>query len=197
MATTGHVLAVRSSVIDVKFIEGALPALDTAIEILWDGPHRLTAEVQQHLDTTTVRAVALHATTGLRRGTPVCATNAAIAIPVGDAVLGRLVDVVGEPTDHGPPFATDVPRWPTHRPAPALDAQQDARSLFLTGIKVIDLVAPLVKGGKAAMFGGAGVGKTVLIMELIRQTVETYAGISVFAGIGERSREGHTGSTPA
>jgi F-type H+-transporting ATPase subunit beta len=178
-------------VIDVKFTEGALPALDTAMEILWDGPHRLTAEVQQHLDTTTVRAVALHATTGLRRGTPVCATNAAIAIPVGDAVLGRLVDVVGEPTDHGPPFATDVPRWPTHRPAPALDAQQDARSLFLTGIKVIDLVAPLVKGGKAAMFGGAGVGKTVLIMELIRQTVEAYAGISVFAGIGERSREGH------
>ncbi len=191
MATTGHVLAVRSSVIDVKFTEGALPALDTAMEILWDGPHRLTAEVQQHLDTTTVRAVALHATTGLRRGTPVCATNAAIAIPVGDAVLGRLVDVVGEPTDHGPPFATDVPRWPTHRAAPALDAQQDARSLFLTGIKVIDLVAPLVKGGKAAMFGGAGVGKTVLIMELIRQTVEAYAGISVFAGIGERSREGH------
>jgi F-type H+-transporting ATPase subunit beta len=191
MATTGHVLAVRSSVIDVKFIEGALPALDTAIEMLWDGPHRLTAEVQQHLDTTTVRAVALHATAGLRRGTPVCATNAAIAIPVGDAVLGRLVDVVGEPTDHGPPFATDVPRWPTHRAAPALDAQQDARALFLTGIKVIDLVAPLVKGGKAAMFGGAGVGKTVLIMELIRQTVEAYAGISVFAGIGERSREGH------
>jgi len=191
MATTGNVLAVRSSVIDVTFTEGALPALDTAIEILWDGPHRLTAEVQQHLDTTTVRAVALHATTGLRRGTPVCATGAPIGIPVGDSVLGRLVDVVGEPTDHGPAFATDVPRWPMHRSAPALDAQQDARSLFLTGIKVIDLVAPLVKGGKAAMFGGAGVGKTVLIMELIRQTVEAYAGISVFAGIGERSREGH------
>jgi len=191
MAATGHVLAVRSSVIDVKFTEGALPALETAIEILWDGPHRLTAEVQQHLDTTTVRAVALHATTGLRRGTPVHATHAAIGVPVGDAVLGRLVDVVGEPTDHGPPFAADVPRWPTHRAAPALDAQQDARSLFLTGIKVIDLVAPLVRGGKAAMFGGAGVGKTVLIMELIRQTVEAYAGISVFAGIGERSREGH------
>lgn len=191
MGSTGHVVAVRGSVIDVRFPAGALPALDTALELAWDGPHRLTAEVQQHVDAATVRAVALHPTAGLRRGTPVRATGAALAIPVGEAVLGRLIDVVGDPTDRGARFGPDVPRGPIHRPAPALDVQEDARSLFLTGIKVIDLVAPLVRGGKAAMFGGAGVGKTVLIMELIRQTVEAYGGISVFAGIGERSREGH------
>jgi F-type H+-transporting ATPase subunit beta len=191
MTSAGHVVAVRGSVIDMRFTPGALPALDTAVEVAWDGPHRLTAEVQQHIDATTVRAVALQATSGLRRGTRVQATGAPIAVPVGEAVLGRLIDVVGDPTDRGAPFATDVPRGPIHRAAPALDAQGDARSLFLTGIKVIDLVAPLIRGGKAAMFGGAGVGKTVLIMELIRQTVEAYGGISVFAGIGERSREGH------
>ena len=191
MPLTGHVLAVRGSVIDARFASGALPPIDTALEIAWDGPHRLVAEVQQHVDAATVRAVALHATSGLRRGTPVHATGEPIAVPVGDAVLGRLIDVVGDPTDRGASFAADVPRGPIHRVAPTLEEQGEARSLFLTGIKVIDLVAPLVRGGKAAMFGGAGVGKTVLIMELIRQTVEAYAGISVFAGIGERSREGH------
>lgn len=188
---TGHVIAVRGSVIDARFAAGELPPIDSALEIAWDGTHALVAEVQQHVDATTVRAVALHGTSGLRRGTEVHGTGAPIAVPVGDAVLGRLVDVTGTPMDRGAAFATDVPRAPIHRPAPSLEVQEERRSLFLTGIKVIDLVAPLVRGGKAAMFGGAGVGKTVLIMELIRQTVEAYAGISVFAGVGERSREGH------
>ena len=187
----GQVVAVRGSVIDARFPAGDLPPIESALEIAWDGDHRLTAEVQQHLDATTVRAVALYATSGLRRGTRVESNGQPINVPVGDAVLGRLIDVAGEPTDRGPAFAADVPRAPIHCAAPPLETQEDTRSLFLTGIKVIDLVAPLVRGGKAAMFGGAGVGKTVLIMELIRQTVEAYAGISVFAGIGERSREGH------
>ena len=190
-AASGSVVAVRSSVIDAHFAGGALPPVGSALEIVWDGPHRITAEVQQHLDATTVRAVALHATAGLRRGSPVRATHEPLRVPVGDAVLGRLVDVVGDPTDHLPPFGPEVPRGPTRRPAPSLASHTGTRELFLTGIKAIDLVAPLIKGGKAAMFGGAGVGKTVLIMELIRTTVEKYAGISVFAGIGERSREGH------
>ncbi len=110
-------------------------------------------------------------------------------MPTGEAVLGRLIDVVGDPIDHGPPIDPKAPRMPIHRKAPTLVQQRSNGELFLTGIKVIDLMAPLPRGGKAAMFGGAGVGKTVLIMELIRATIQTYSGISVFAGIGERSRE--------
>ena len=130
-------------------------------------------------------------TGGLKRGTAVRATGAPIMVPVGDPVLGRLLNAIGEPVDLGQPFPPDIARRPIHAPSPALNRQGSTREVFHTGIKIIDLLAPLVKGGKAAMFGGAGVGKTVLIMELIRTTVERHSGISVFSGIGERSREGH------
>jgi len=190
-AGQGRVRAVRGSVIDVAFPDGALPAINNALEVLWDGPHRLVVEVQQHLDPLCVRGVAMHGTAGLRSGVAVEDTGAPIRVPTGEAVLGRLINVVGDPVDHGPAFGEDVAREPIHRPAPALGAQRRLGELFLTGIKIVDLLAPLARGGKAAMFGGAGVGKTVLIMELIRTTVERYAGLSVFAGIGERSREGH------
>ena len=190
-ATAGSVVAVRGSVVDVAFPCGPLPAINDALEVVWDGPNRLVLEVQQHRDPQTVRAVAMQNTSGLRRHTPVRAIGGPIAVPVGDPVLGRLVNVVGEPIDGRGAFAADARRWPIHRQPPALARQESDRQVFRTGIKVIDLLAPLARGGKAAMFGGAGVGKTVLIMEMIRTTVESYSGISVFAGIGERSREGH------
>ena len=190
-SASGRVTAVHGSVVDVRFPVGDLPAVDHGIEIEGTGGRRLTAEVQQHLDPATVRAVALESTTALSRGARVRATGAAIRVPVGDAVLGRLLNAIGEPADRGPPLPPDTAYRSIHAPAPSIDRLGGSLEIFHTGIKVIDLLAPLIKGGKAAMFGGAGVGKTVLIMELIRTTVEQHAGISVFAGIGERSREGH------
>ena len=187
----GLVTAVHGSVIDVRFRAGTLPAIEDAIAIEWDLGRPLIAEVQQHLNATTVRAVALENTGGLKRGTTVRATGAPIKVPVGEPVLGRLLNAIGEPADLGQPFPADIARRPIHAPAPKLNRQGSILEVFHTGIKIIDLLAPLVKGGKAAMFGGAGVGKTVLIMELIRTTVERHSGISVFSGIGERSREGH------
>ena len=187
----GLVTAVHGSVIDVRFRAGTLPAIEDAIAIEWDLGRPLIAEVQQHLNATTVRAVALENTGGLKRGPRVRATGAPIKVPVGEPVLGRLLNAIGEPADLGQPFPDDIARRPIHAPAPGLNRQGSTLEVFHTGIKIIDLLAPLVKGGKAAMFGGAGVGKTVLIMELIRTTVERHSGISVFSGIGERSREGH------
>ena len=188
---SGTVAAVRGAALDVAFPDGALPRLDEALRIEWDEPGLLIAEVQNHLDARTVRAIALQATGGLRRGTKVQATGGPIAVPVGDAVLGRLLDVTGQVQDRGPPLPAATPRWPIHRAPPPLASQNAATTMFETGIKVFDLLVPLAHGGKAAMFGGAGVGKTVLVMELIHAMVERYQGISVFAGIGERSREGH------
>jgi len=187
----GRVVAVRGSVIDVVFPDHSIPAVNEAIAIDRDLNRQLIAEVQQHPNPGTVRAVALGDTAGLRRGDRVRALGEPIRTPVGDAVLGRLLNAIGEPVDRGPALPGDTPLRPIHGPAPALDRQTGAREIFHTGIKIIDLLAPLIVGGKAAMFGGAGVGKTVLIMELIRTTVERHSGISVFAGIGERSREGH------
>jgi F-type H+/Na+-transporting ATPase subunit beta len=187
----GHVTSVSGSVVDVAFPAGTLPAINTALVLEWDGPHRLIVEVQQHLNLGTIRGVAMQETAGLRCGVSVQDTGAPIRVPTGNSVLGRLINVVGDPIDHGPAFAADVPRAPIHRKPPRLSEQHAGSDLFLTGIKIIDLLAPLARGGKAAMFGGAGVGKTVLIMELIKTTVEKDARISVFAGIGERSREGH------
>ena len=187
----GRVAAVSGSVVDIIFPVSGLPPINNALEVDWDGPHRLVVEVQQHLDPHTVRGVAMQETAGLRSGVTTRDTGGPIHVPTGDSVLGRLINVVGDPIDHGPDFGIDVPRSPIHRKAPKLSEQRTGSELFLTGIKIVDLLAPLAQGGKAAMFGGAGVGKTVLIMELIRTTVERYAGISVFAGIGERSREGH------
>ena len=187
----GRVTAVHGSVVDIAFAGEILPAITDAVAIDWDLGPPLVAEVQQHLGLAMVRVVALGGTAGLRRGTAVRALGAGIRAPVGDAVLGRLLNAIGEPVDHGPDLPADIERAPIHAPAPALNRQSGTREIFHTGIKVIDLLAPLITGGKAAMFGGAGVGKTVLIMELIRTTVERHSGISVFAGIGERSREGH------
>lgn len=187
---TGTVLSVRGAVVDVHF-DGALPAIETALAVVWDRPGQLTLEVHSHLDVSTVRAVALQETAGLKRGTPVQATGSAVTVPVGDAVLGRLLDVMGNLGDRGPGLPEGTPRRPIHNPPPPLESESSANAIFETGIKVIDLLAPLPQGGKAAMFGGAGVGKTVLVMELIHAMAEKYKGISVFAGVGERSREGH------
>jgi F-type H+-transporting ATPase subunit beta len=187
----GTVSRIIGSVVDVTFPQGALPLINNALEVNWDGAHKLITEVQQHLNRQTIRSVAMQETAGLRCGVVVRDTGKPICVPTGADVLGRLINVVGDPIDHGGPFGPEVPYQPIHAKAPKLGAQAAKPAPFLTGIKVIDLLAPLALGGKAAMFGGAGVGKTVLIMELIRTTVETYAGISVFAGIGERSREGH------
>ena len=188
---SGQLTAIHGSVVDIRFAEGVLPDINESIAIERDQGTSLIAEVQQHLDSMTVRAVALGNTAGLSRGASARAMGAPIRVPVGDAVLGRLLNAVGEPADRGPGLPAGTPYRPIHASAPALDRLGAAQEIFHTGTKVIDLLAPLVKGGKAAMFGGAGVGKTVLIMELIRTTVERHAGISVFAGIGERSREGH------
>ncbi|WP_419728883.1 F0F1 ATP synthase subunit beta [Lichenicola sp.] len=190
-APTGIIVAVRGAVVDVSFTGQGLPPVNTEMIVRWDRPEALVLEVHSHVDENTVRGIALQATSGLARGMRVAATGAPVTVPVGEAVLGRLLDVVGAVRDRGPPLAADVPRRSIHGPPPTIAQETSATSLFETGIKVIDLLAPLAQGGKAAMFGGAGVGKTVLVMELIHATVAKYKGISVFAGVGERSREGH------
>ena len=190
-ATGGRVTAVRGAVLDVVFDGTALPPIDAALVVSPDHGAPIIAEVQSHLDETTVRAIALQSTAGLRRGVAVRATGAPLEVPVGDAVLGRLLDLTGTVGDNGKPLPPEVPRRPIHRSPPSIAVQSGATEIFSTGIKVIDLLTPLAQGGKAAMFGGAGVGKTVLVMELIHAMVQRYKGISVFAGVGERSREGH------
>ena len=187
----GNVTSVRGAVVDVRIDGSTLPAINTAMIVKWDRPETLVLEVNSHVDPVTVRAIALQATEGLARGVKVEATGAPVSVPVGDAVLGRLLDVVGTLRDNGPALPADTPRRGIHGPPPDLKNETSSTVLFETGIKVIDLLAPLAQGGKAALFGGAGVGKTVLVMELIHSMVEKYKGISVFAGVGERSREGH------
>ena len=190
-ASQGKVVSVRGVVVDVSFADAVLPEINTALVVQWDRPEPLILEVHAHENATTVRAIALQTTAGLARGTDVLATNAPVSVPVGDAVLGRLLDVTGNLGDRGPPLPPNTPRRPIHNPPPPLGEVVATNVMFETGIKVIDLLAPMAQGGKAAMFGGAGVGKTVLVMELIHAMVEKYQGISVFAGVGERSREGH------
>jgi F-type H+/Na+-transporting ATPase subunit beta len=175
----GRVVAVHGSVVDIAFAGGMLPAINEAVAIEWDIGPPLISEVQQHLGPAMVRVVALGSTAGLMRGTAARALGVPIRAPVGDAVLGQLLSVIGEPIDRGSPLPAEVERRPIHGPAPALEDQSGAREIFHTGIKVIDLLAPLIAGGKAPMFAGAGVDKTVLIMELIRTTVERHSGISV------------------
>jgi F-type H+-transporting ATPase subunit beta len=187
----GAVSRIEGSVVEVTFPGGDLPEINTALDVQWDRPARLVLEVQQHADPTHVRCVAIHETAGLACGMAVRVTGGPIKVPVGEHVLGRMINVVGETIDKGPDLPEDTPRRGIHRSAPALSQQSAGTELFSTGIKVIDLLAPLARGGKAAMFGGAGVGKTVLIMELIRSIADRYKGQSVFAGVGERSREGH------
>ena len=147
--------------------------------------------MQQHLGDNKVRAVAMDSTDGLARGMEVIDTGQAIAVPVGQATLGRLFNLLGEPIDEGEPLPADVERWPIHRPAPAFEELEPTTEVLETGIKVIDLLAPYVKGGKVGLFGGAGVGKTVVILELIHSIATHHGGISVFAGVGERTREGN------
>ena len=187
----GRVLAVRGAVLDIRFPDGVLPLINEALRIPRPGAEDILLEVQSHLGPHNVRAIALNATEGLQRGAAVQALGAPLTVPVGTAVLGRLLDVAGRVRDRGGELPPGTPSWPIHRPPPPLARQSAASGMFETGIKVIDLLAPLAQGGKAAMFGGAGVGKTVLVMELIRAMAERYQGTSVFAGIGERSREGH------
>ncbi|WP_150611570.1 F0F1 ATP synthase subunit beta [Pandoraea terrigena] len=193
MAATalGRVSAVRGAVVDVTFDTNELPPVDTALWITLQGGSPILAEVQSHTDEHTVRALALNTTAGLARGATVQATGRPIEVPVGDAVLGRLLDVAGMTRDGGERLPDTVERRPMHRTPPPLSAQRGATRLFQTGIKIVDLLAPLAHGGKAALFGGAGVGKTVLVMELIHVMATQYGGMSVFAGVGERSREGH------
>ncbi len=188
---TGTVVAVRGAVVDVSFPKVDLPPINSALIVDWDRDTPLILEVHSHLDLTRLRAVAFQSTAGLARGVSVRATGGPVTVPVGEAVLGRLLDVVGDPHDNLAPFSPDTPRRGIHALPPPLKSQTRTTDVFETGIKVIDLLTPMAQGGKAAMFGGAGVGKTVLVMELIRAMVEKYEGISVFAGVGERSREGH------
>ncbi len=191
VAATGRIHAVRGAVVDVRYDTGALPALNDALVVEWDRSGPLMLEVQSHLDLTTVRAVALQATAGLARGVAVRSTGSPILVPVGASVLGRLLDATGSVRDLGDALPAGTPRRSIHAAPPPLAAQGTTTEVFETGIKVIDLLTPMAQGGKAAMFGGAGVGKTVLVMELIHAMAKKYDGISVFAGIGERSREGH------
>lgn len=188
MAATGKVTQVIGAVVDVQF-EGALPAILNAVTTLNNGKV-LVLEVAQHLGESTVRTVAMDATEGLVRGAPVIDTGSPIAVPVGKATLGRIMNVIGEPVDErGPVNATETRS--IHQPAPGFSEQATESQILVTGIKVIDLLAPYTKGGKIGLFGGAGVGKTVLIMELINNIAKVHSGVSVFAGVGERTREGN------
>lgn len=188
-AATGTVTQIIGPVVDVTFPEGQLPAILNAIETTVDG-RRLVFEVAQHLGENAVRAIAMDATDGLTRGQSVVDTGAAISVPVGMEVLGRIMNVIGEPIDErGPVGNTQVA--PIHAEAPAFIDQSTDDEILETGIKVIDLLAPYAKGGKIGLFGGAGVGKTVLIMELINNIAKGHGGYSVFAGVGERTREGN------
>ena len=185
---TGKITQVIGAVVDVQF-EGDLPAILNALETHNNGK-RLILEVAQHLGENTVRAVAMDATEGLVRGEPVTDTGNPIMVPVGDATLGRILNVIGEPVDERGPVKASEHR-PIHQPAPAFAEQATESEVLVTGIKVIDLLAPYAKGGKIGLFGGAGVGKTVLIMELINNIAKVHSGYSVFAGVGERTREGN------
>ncbi|WP_374544228.1 F0F1 ATP synthase subunit beta [Sphingorhabdus sp.] len=185
---TGRVSQVIGAVVDVSF-DGALPAILSALETDNNG-NRLVLEVAQHLGENTVRTIAMDSTDGLTRGQPVASTGAQISVPVGPATLGRILNVVGEPIDEQGPVATEL-RAPIHAEAPLFVDQSTETEILVTGIKVIDLLAPYAKGGKIGLFGGAGVGKTVLIQELINNIAKGHGGTSVFAGVGERTREGN------
>jgi F-type H+-transporting ATPase subunit beta len=191
----GKVVQVIGPVIDVEFEPGELPDLLTALTIdqqVKDGPRvRLTAEVQQHIGRNQVRAVAMSTSDGVVRDMPVVNTGAPIKVPVGEAALGRILNVLGDPVDDGKPIPENVERWPIHRRPPEFANLEPKTQVFETGIKVVDLLAPFVKGGKIGLFGGAGVGKTVVIQELINNVQKGHGGRSVFCGVGERTREGN------
>ncbi|MBR3779344.1 MAG: F0F1 ATP synthase subunit beta [Clostridia bacterium] len=185
----GRVSQVMGPVVDVRFEDGHLPAIYNALTVPV-GERTLTVEVAQHIGDNTVRCVAMASTDGLQRGTAVTDTGAAISVPVGRGTLGRIFNVLGEPVDNLPAPETEE-RWDIHRPAPAYDELSTSTEILETGIKVVDLICPYSKGGKIGLFGGAGVGKTVLIMELINNIAKQHGGLSVFTGVGERTREGN------
>ena len=185
----GTIVQAIGPVLDIRFPNDAMPQLLNAIEIEHDGK-KLVAEVAQHIGDDVVRCIAMSSTDGLQRGVPATNTGSPITVPVGEACLGRIFNLLGEPVDNGPaPEAEE--RWPIHRPAPSYEEQESTTEILETGIKVVDLICPYAKGGKIGLFGGAGVGKTVLIMELINNVAKEHGGISVFTGVGERTREGN------
>ncbi|MCB0283256.1 MAG: F0F1 ATP synthase subunit beta, partial [Calditrichaeota bacterium] len=186
----GKISQVIGPVLDLEFEEGKLPAIYNAINITFPDGKKLVAEVQQHLGENIVRSVAMDATDGLVRGMEVVDTGAPISVPVGPKSLGRLINVIGEPID-GLGEIKGEKYYPIHRQAPTLEDLSTTDEILETGIKVIDLLEPYTKGGKTGLFGGAGVGKTVLIQELIRNIATEHGGYSVFAGVGERTREGN------
>jgi F-type H+-transporting ATPase subunit beta len=189
MPKDGKVVQVLGGVVDVEFPPDNMPHIYDAVEIDRDGQLPLVLEVQQQLGDERVRCVAMDSTDGLSRGVPVHNTGAPIKVPVGPVTLGRIFNVLGRPVDNRGEVTSDV-TYPIHRPAPTFDQQAIRTEVFETGIKVIDLIAPFTKGGKTGVFGGAGVGKTVIITELIRSIAAEHGGYSVFAGVGERTREG-------
>ena len=188
-SNTGKIIQIVGVVVDVEFPKGHLPNINDALEVTYD-KKKIILEVAQHLSETTVRTISLSSTDGLSRGTEVIATGAPISVPVGDVTMGRMFNVIGEVIDGGDELKK-VQRMPIHRAAPTLEEQSNKTEILETGIKVIDLIAPIMKGGKVGLFGGAGVGKTVLIQELINNIAKFHSGNSVFAGVGERTREGN------
>jgi F-type H+-transporting ATPase subunit beta len=186
---TGRVVQVLGGVVDVEFPRENLPEIYDAVEVQREGDEPLILEVEKHLGKNWVRCVAMDATDGLQRGAPAAATGAPIKVPVGPTTLGRVFNVLGQPIDEKGPVESDI-YYPIHRPAPAFAEQSTRVEVFETGLKVVDLIAPFTKGGKTGIFGGAGVGKTIIIQELIRSIATVHQGNSVFAGVGERTREG-------
>ncbi len=186
----GRVVQVIGPVLDVEFEPEQLPELYNAITVKMDSG-QLVAEVEQHIGRNQVRAVAMSTTDGIVRGMEVVDTGQPITVPVGKPALGRILNVIGEPVDEGAPIPKDAERWPIHRGSPAFVDLEPKTQVFETGIKVVDLIAPFVKGGKIGLFGGAGVGKTVVIQELINNVAKAHGGKSVFCGVGERTREGN------
>ncbi|NIP38149.1 MAG: F0F1 ATP synthase subunit beta [Candidatus Dadabacteria bacterium] len=191
---TGKIIQVMGPVVDVEFKDSSLPEIFTALRVtnklIGDEDWNLVLEVAQQLGSKRVRCISMDSTEGLSRGQDALNTGDKITVPVGKEALGRMMNVVGEPIDEAGPIATSE-RWPIHRPAPSFAEQSTKAEMFETGIKVIDLLAPFLKGGKIGLFGGAGVGKTVLLMELINNVGKEHGGVSVFAGVGERTREGN------
>ena len=185
----GTVVQVIGPVLDIRFEDGELPALLNAIEIELND-RKLVVEVAQHIGDNLARCIAMSSTDGLVRGAKAVDTGSSISVPVGNGTLGRIFNLLGEPVDNLPAPECEE-RWPIHRPAPTYEEQESTTKILETGIKVVDLICPYAKGGKIGLFGGAGVGKTVLIMELINNVAKQHGGISVFTGVGERTREGN------
>ena len=185
----GKIVQVIGAVLDIKFSGGHMPALNNAIEI-HDGDRKIVAEVSKHLGDDVVKCIAMSSTDGLKRGMDAIDTGKPISVPVGRETLGRMFNVVGEPIDDKP-MPTTEEMWPIHRKAPSFAQQATSAEMLETGIKAVDLLCPYSKGGKIGLFGGAGVGKTVLIMELITNIATEHGGYSVFSGVGERTREGN------